>query len=465
MTTFILSLIGIGGYLVSPALGFVAMIFVGGFIFLRGRTVFLEKILTFLIISIPLYMTPVISGLPPFFSWTTLGLLVVSVYLFNYRAPISVVSAYVFLLFGLATLIMVFNSPAPQSEVYYAAQLILFVVPALIVFAARDKAATLFAPGASRRLLISLAAAIGALGVGVLAQWQIHLLTGLELGQISYFRSRTSYDLLIPAYSVLSGILALGLPLGPILWRRSAKTLGLVLPILSSIAILINSSRTGLIAGAVTLLLILLFPPNYISRTASRLAVIPVIGLLGLAYAAMINSPRFVGRDFLDDHGRFETFRAGWNAVTSGPMYLFFGYGYAAYPETVPHNFIVETFVSSGLMVLIIFLGWLTRFGVYLKGSSWFFLPFSLLAGSMFYSGFYAVKAFTIVLVVAILCKALDDKVAPLDSEARTGGETSPGVKKKRPDLAQVSVEVPQPLSRSMSAGTSVGNGEAAWIG
>lgn len=405
--SLVFSLLVVSGYLLSPSVGFLLTVGVAIAVFLRTSRPFLERLLVLLVITMPLYMTPVVGGLPPLSSWTTLILLFLSLFfLLNSRPahPIAVYSVVVFVAVGLMTALLVTGLPG----LYYLVQLLLFIIPVLLAYKARHYVAATLDASSGKRLLHVFSATIVTMAIGVLLQSQLYTRAGITLGNVSFFQARVSYDLTIPAFSVLSGILAMGIVLGPILWRNSSKISGILIAILSSTAILVNSSRTGLAAGGIVLILMILFPPRGVRRTASRLAVIPVGGFLWLLYESLQSSSRFSESGGLfDDNGRFESVTEPMGVFLDSVQNVLIGIGYV-YEGEKPHNFVIETLVSSGIIAFLILMVWGAALLFYMRGSEWFYLILTLLAGSMFYAGFYAVKVFTVVAILAIVSKSID---------------------------------------------------------
>lgn len=418
MTAFVLSLACICAYLISPVMGAAVTLGTVGYVSFKKGVRPLEKLIYLGVVTLPLYMTPVIPGLPPLFSWTTLFLICASGLVLTRQKVLSTTLIFgMFLLVG-ATSINSIESQQP-AEFYYFVQIVLFIIPPVIFLEARRILPFELSTDFTQRALGTLAGTVIAMGVGVLIQWIAYNQLGLKLGYISLFKARTTFDLLIPAYSVLSGILSIGMVLGPIVWRRKSVLVGSILVVLSGVAILINSSRTGLAAGAVSLLLIILFPPRGVTKTSSRLAIIPAAGILYFFFQKMLNSSRFKSAGVLDANGRYETFEAGKDLLHGKIEHVLFGVGYSDYPTIPPHNFMLETLVCSGLISAVVIFWYVGKICWELRGTDWFFPLLSLLLSSLLFSGFYGVKAFPIVAIVCIAMKAYEDREIEIQQSDR----------------------------------------------
>lgn len=419
-------------YLISPILGFLAVVVVFAGTALLGRETPMEKLLKLLIITTPLYMVPVIPGLPPLFSWTSVLLVLLSIALAwngDKVSPLATYSVLTFLLVGLFTAVAV--DPVVDG-LYHFTQLLLFIMPVLFAYRARRYLSRVLPSGFGDTLLLHLAGTVAAMAVGVLMQWALSSFAGILLGNISYFQARVTYDLTISAFSVMSGVLSLGIVIAPGLWRRDHRVLAVVLPVLSAVAILINTSRTGLFAAAVAAVLIILFPPSGASRVNSRLAIIPISVFLWLIYQSLMGLDRFSSSSgVFDDNGRFQSYANALSIFGEKIQNVFvglgYGYDFATNLNTNPHNFIVETLVKSGVIVSVILFIWIGAILVHLRSSDWFFLLLSLLLGSMFYSGFYAVKVFTVVAVFGIIARACAPREEAVSDRHRSGALTRSG--------------------------------------
>ncbi|MCT1364399.1 MULTISPECIES: O-antigen ligase [unclassified Microbacterium] len=408
---FILAFVNIMAYLASPAAGFATVIVSLLIVGLRPRRTPLEKLLAMLVLTMPLYALPILPGLHHVASWTTVLLLVLMVMVvpqIRRFSPLLAVALFTVLAFSILTGL---SSADGAEGWYYIAQFLMFVVPAILVYEARGWTAATLGRDAVDRLLGVLASTQLAIAVGVIAQWQLHSRWGVSLGSISFFVERVTYDLTVSAYSVLSGLLAIGIVLTPTLWRRGRWKMAIVLAVVSSFAIVVNSSRTGIIVGAAILGLAILFPPKGARRFGARLAIIPAGILAWWMYNLYATSAR--GREgFFDDNGRFETFQHAWEVMTASDINLLLGVGYADYEGTAPHNFLVETLVSSGIIVSAMIFALIVGLLIYLRGTEWQYPIWALLASSMLYAGFYAVKAAAVIAVLMLALRSVQDTAA-----------------------------------------------------
>ncbi|MBA1838400.1 hypothetical protein GC584_10990 [Corynebacterium sp. zg912] len=404
MSAFFYALTATIAYLFNPYAGFSVFCAITAMIHLRADGSPLYRNLKLLAISMPLFMAPVLPGLPVMGSWTSLFLVVVAVQLARRRFDFGALDLYLLVVFVLGTVVTTLQSNGGVREVYYSTQIALLILPPSVALIARKHRESLVTRGEQDHLLFAVAGAIAASGTAVVVQWLLATRFGLSLGHIAFFQNRVSYDLLIPAYSALSALLSIGLPLGPVLWRTGRKLAAVTLPVLSGISIVINSSRTGFVAGAIGLAIILLFPPRGVNRVGNVLLLIPASAFVIWLFNKVTDSSRFKSASLWSANGRFETYTAGYELWTQYPRYFLFGRGYANYPTMPPHNFFLETLVCSGLIVALAVAVVFVRFIWFTWGTSWCYLIATYLTAGMFFSGFYNFKPLAILLIIGICC-------------------------------------------------------------
>lgn len=407
---FLLAIVNLAAYLVSPLAGFGTVALTLAIIGLRRGCSRLEKVLTMLVLTMPLYALPLLPGLHHVASWTTLLLLTLVVMVIpriQRLSPPIFVLLFILVAFSVLTGVSVAD---PSDGWYYLAQFLIFIIPAVLIYEARHWTREVVDTAAIGRLIGVLASTQLALAVGVIIQWLLDSRFGIALGSISFFAERVTYDLTLSAYSVLSGLLSIGIVLAPTLWRRGSWQMAVVLAVVSSFAIVINSSRTGIVVGVVVLGLAILFPPKGARRFGARLAIIPAGVLAWWMYSLYASSVRG-DEEFLDDNGRFESFRAAIENGMASDVSFLLGVGYADYEGLAPHNFFVETFVSSGAIVAAVVFALITGLLVYLRQSEWQYPIWALLGASMLFAGFYAVKAAVVIVVLMLVLRASEESV------------------------------------------------------
>lgn len=401
---FFSAVVATTAYLISPWGGVVVMaLVVAGILLKTGRST-LEKILLLLIISWPLYTNPVIPGLPVIASWTTVSLLFFCLYAIRIRSVIQPWDLYLLFAWMLATGVALFNSKGGVTETYYVVQFFVFFFPAVLAFLHRHELANKLEAEASHRLFSAFVVVLLATATGVFIQYLAYKFLGMQVGHVGFFKNRVTFDVLVPAYSALSAVLAPGLAVAPVLWLRKNYALAVASPLICGLAILINSSRTGLLAGLLGMAIFILYPSRGVNLGRSVLLLIPASGFAIWILQKMLGASRFKGASAFASNGRFETYQDGLAFWTEDLRFILFGRGYAQYPTTPPHNFLLETLVCSGIVVLVLVMVWLVRFIASMARVDWMYPTLTLLVAGLLFSGFYNVKALTILLVCGIIC-------------------------------------------------------------
>ncbi|MFJ2506339.1 hypothetical protein [Microbacterium sp. NPDC087592] len=410
--SFLMALASIMAYLVAPPAGVFVVVCTIVFVAAKKGRTKLEKTLTLLVLTMPLYMLPVIPGLHHIASWTTiLTLALIGLLAANLRRFSPIMAILLLILVSFSVLTGMSTAEGIEGW-YYLVTFLLLVVPIVLVYEARDWVREQLDADSVNRLLTTLAGVQLALAVGVLIQWQVHTRLGIIIGEIGFFNVRVTYDLTISAYSVLSGLLAVGIVLAPTLWRRGRWKMAILLAAVSGFAIVINSSRTGLVVGVAVLGLSLLFPPRGVRRIGARLAIIPAAGLAWWLFDSYESSARgSMATGLFDENGRFETFDRAFRQLFANDMTAIIGLGYADYKGVPPHNFIVETMASSGVVTAAIVVLLAAGMLIYLRGSEWQYPVWALLGSSMLFSGFYAVKGAMVIAVLMIAFRAAESAV------------------------------------------------------
>ena len=119
MLFFFSSLVAVFASLVSPNLGSIIFGVCGVVFLLKKNESALERALSFLLFTLPVSMIPVVEGIPPLFSWASVGLVVSTLLLVKHRNPVSLFRTYIFFLYILASTITITLSFGGVLEVYY----------------------------------------------------------------------------------------------------------------------------------------------------------------------------------------------------------------------------------------------------------------------------------------------------------------------------------------------------------
>src|SRR5699024_9723547 len=120
----LIALIVILGYLTSPIIGFVLTCGIAWKLYHRNATRPLQWQIQLLLLTMPLYMTPILPGLPTVASWTTLLLLIVSITLLRGGSLPNPLVAYAAGLFAYISIIGAIIQTGGIEGLYYTFQII-----------------------------------------------------------------------------------------------------------------------------------------------------------------------------------------------------------------------------------------------------------------------------------------------------------------------------------------------------
>lgn len=398
-----------------PWVGFATTAITVLWVLTRHRWPMLQRLVIAAVLTMPLYMVPIIPGLHSIASWTTVFLIVMTFHAATKMRGLSPV-AFIALVFIIPlTLLTNLAGPDPAGGWYYSVQVLLMVVPLVLVFGARAELADQIDAAGRQRLLHVLSGTVCAMGVGVIAQWGLYTYAGTIIGSISVFANRVTFDLTISAYSVLSGLLGVGFVLALSLFRGGKPFIASLLIAVTGIAIVLNSSRTGLAAGLAVFLLALMFPGRGVRAGRIRLLIVPGALFAAWVIEQYLESSRGQSMgNVLDDNGRFDLLGEAFALLFADLPTALLGVGYAGDLEVMaPHNFAVETMLRSGLVasfwILVLLLGLLGH----LWGAQWQYPVWALLLASMFFTGMYAVKAAPVIVMVMVLLQASELRHRP----------------------------------------------------
>lgn len=417
----IATLVNVTGYMAQPWVGFVTTMVTVVYVLARSRWPYLQRLVACALLTMPMYMVPMIPGLHFIASWTTLFLVALTLYTGAKMQRMPAGTFFALFLITSLTAFTYMTRPDTAGGAYYTVQVLLFVFPAVFVFTAREALADQADEHGRRRLINVLGGVLGGMSAGVITQWAAYTFAARPIGSISEFYNRVTFDLTISAYSVLSGILAVGFVVALMLLRRGQPFAAVLLVALTGTGILLNTARTGLAAGLAVLLIALIFPGSGIRAGRVRWLLVPG-GLFAwwLVDKFADSSRGQTLGNVLDDNGRYELIDLAFQQLSSDPINLLVGVGYASTEDMAPHNFAAETLLRSGAIVSFVLLIMLLRLIAYLWGTQWQYPLWVLLAASMFFNGTYAVKAAPIIIIAMVLMRASELR------EARCGSHAAP---------------------------------------
>ena len=108
--------------------------------------------------------------------------------------------------------------------------------------------------------------------------------------------------------------------------------------------------------------------------------------------------------------GRIEGYNEALDFIESSPIYLFFGNGLASinYNFTLPHNFILQTFMCSGIFVLLFVLVMIYKIIKSTTNDTFKYILICIFIGGLLTTDFYANTFFTVFAIIGLVCSSLN---------------------------------------------------------
>ena len=233
---------------------------------------------------------------------------------------------------------------------------------------------------------------ISATSICVIFQYFMYKLSGISLGYITVFNNRITFDLLFKGYSVLSVFIGIGIVINIVAMIKKFNIMVLFKIIVHVIAIIVNSSRTGLYSAVVvTFLIIVSYIINSKKIKISIILTVPLVFVLGILF--LMKYSRYNISSFMYDNGRIENLFDGINVLVSSAKNFLLGAGFskADYGEVMStHNFIIGTLMNAGVIVSLIIFGFVLYILKKYKHSNCIYICWHILLSSMFITSFFA---------------------------------------------------------------------------
>ncbi len=400
-------------YLINDYLGLLTSIIIFPIVILNNKKNIYKSFMDVLILSLPLYSLSIIGDkLNHAFSWTLIMLLILSIYnlilIIKERKKINIKDLILFLL-GLALLLISNTRSFPIYGILEVGQVLMMIIPIVTTYMCKDLIAKKINKKEFNNYILKIEDIITGTAICTMVQCILYSTLNIHLGKISIYTNRIVFDLFFKAYSVLSLFISIGIVIAIIelissLKKRKINYDQIIRIIIFIIAIVLNSSRTGLIAGIITTFIIINSKHiNLESKKKKKLNLIFIaLAILGIS---LISLTRKDMSNIFSDNERKKTYIYGISLITKSPINTLLGNGLSTknYDHIMPHNFILETLTTSGIFVTTLVCIYLTKFLLYIKTTNYRFIIYCILIGSMFITCFYGNPFTTVYMILAII--------------------------------------------------------------
>lgn len=406
----LLELFTIIAYLFSNTLGFILSIVMFTSIWMNKKNNFLNKIILSLILSSPIFQIGIIGAKTShLLSWFNVFLMIFIVYLINNfircKAKIIISSA---MLVGSALSITAITSAFSENykdNYLEFMQVVFMVIPILMVYQQRkyltqkinEEDKKMWA----KYINISLIATV----VATLIQYIMYTKFKTIIGNVTIFNSRNSFDFLFKGYSVLSMYLGIGVILNMTRLWSNHKLQSIIMIMVCLFGIMINSARTGLVVSALISIVITISKSKKSLKNLRVAVVIIIIGILVfLGVARFILKNRTIAGLF-NDNGRIETYEQGLKTINSSFKNFLFGIGLSNknYNSTWPHNFIIQSILTMGIITTSIWIISIFYILKYINKIDFKYVLWYIFIASMFITSFHAMSFITLYISIGIL--------------------------------------------------------------
>lgn len=400
-------------YLLNDYLGFAMSIIIFSLLIYKNKKNIYKNFADILVLSLPLYSLSIVGDkINHAFSWILIMLLILSIYNFfliiKERKTISKKS-FALLLLGIVLLIISNVRTFPVYGLIEVGQVLMMIIPIITTCMCKDIITKKINKKDFNNVIKRIEDVIIATAICTIIQCIAYYVLNMSIGKISIYPNRIIFDLFFKAYSVLSLFIGIGIIIAVIriiksLQERKIEYTEICKLIVFIIAIVINSSRTGIIAAIITTLIIL---NSKIVKLESRKKIEITLVFIAIALISieLISLTRKDMSNIFSDNERRETYMYGINLIAKNPINIFIGNGLSTknYDHIMPHNFILETITTSGIIVTILVSLYLTKLLLYLKNTNYRFIIYCILIGSMFITCFYGNPFTTVYIILAIL--------------------------------------------------------------
>ena len=283
------------------------------------------------------------------------------------------------------------------------AQLLVMVIPILIIHTLRDKLDITHDTVCS--LIGNYVDVCVATAIAMLAQYVMYYIFGMRIGIIHFTGGgRVAFYALFRGASILPVYMGIGIVYLFIECFEKKVTRGnLIKMVIIFMAVVLNTSRTGLFALMAVMVLISI---KYIIKAPSAKGIfISILGFVGAYFAInYITTLRSKLTSFLDANGRIATWNNGIKIWLANIKNFFLGEGFTGERwdgVTKPHNMVIQTLAQCGIIVAVILTCMMIKYLVDHRRNPYVFIPMYIILAGMFVTDFYA-NAFTTVILILL---------------------------------------------------------------
>lgn len=420
MIYLIFEVLTILAYMLNGYLGLIMSSIMFCFVWLDRKNIFENKIIISMILSVPFYNIGVLgNNMHHMFSWYNIFLIIyIIILIIKFFKKEYKISKRLSFFMGILLSLMCINMCLEKNIFASVTDFLQIVIMLISIFATYQAKETFIKKLNNQDIenwINKINITIIAMAICTVIQFVIYKTTKNTIGIMTMFPGRTTYDLLFKGYSVLSLVLGIGIiiNINNIVLKKGKKNIDIINVILCIIAIIINSSRTGLFAALIIVMYIILsnFLKNYnfLKMNKKQLIkgivfIISVITMILVIFLAMQISRK--SENIFSDNGRITTYVNAIKTIFKSFKNFFIGNGLSpdSYDFMLPHNAILETAMKLGIIftsiivyLFVILLKFINN-NKYIKYIIW-----HILISSMLITGFHEMSFIILFIVISIV--------------------------------------------------------------
>lgn len=396
-------------YLVDSKLAFVFSLLFFGTIMFRHRLNLLQGLLKAMIYSSPLFSISLIGNqLHQIFSWTMIFLILYTIFLFfdlisHGGKSFRILNICLLIVFLFLIIRNIFgNFVLGNLEELF--QLTIMIVPIYFTFLDRHNLKRKLQKVNIEEWKKDIQNTVFATAMAVIFQYISYQYFGNIYGNVSLLNNRIIFDLFFKGYSVLSLFLSVGVALYCDEFFDHYHLSSGIKMLIILISIAINSSRAGLMGAFIVCAIIFLKHVNNRKTILLNLLIL-VVGIVGMYF--LINQLTISRGDssFLVSSGRESTYLYAFDMITTHTTIFLFGGGLSPsnYTQVLPHNFVLQLFLTMGVFVTIILCGFIISLLNYVRRTPYLYVLLAIVIGGLFITDFHSNVFFTIFSICGIL--------------------------------------------------------------
>lgn len=418
---FILQVGVITAYLFNGIAGFALSLIMYLSVWIKKSDSIMYKLITSLIISVPLYNIGILGmDMTHIFSWYIIFLTCIIIYILILQlngkckcSLISIISMMLLILLIAINFRLDYNASTGINDFI---QFIVMVISMIEIYQLKYLEKNILNRDELLKMKKNIICTVLATSLTVIIQYILYKILNINVGYITVFSGRIIFNLLYKGQSVLSIFLGIGIILGILeIFYNNGKRINIIKNIalisISTLAILMNSSRTGIIVAAIVSVLIIL--KNMTKNPKNILITVAIFTILCMSWNSIIGILKTNRTDdLLDDNGRFITYKDGINILMTNSKTVFFGNGISPenYNITIPHNFIIETAMKVGIIFAGIAIALIIKLLISINNSNFKYIIWHIFLSSMFVTSFHEMTFIIVFIMISIIASKIEQE-------------------------------------------------------